>query len=178
MRLSENDRWMVDLAGGHGGYSCALVKRYPQLRSTVVDLEGAAKIGRKLVDEVGFSDRIDYRVADILKGDLGTDYDLACLFHILHHFTPEESLSVLKRARTSLSKGGKVAVLEQVLSENGKRPDQLGALTGLLFFVTSGARTYSSGEIEGWLKEAGYEKVRKRPLSRFPGMALITAIAS
>ncbi len=177
MRLSSSDTRMVDLAGGHGGYSCALVKRYPKLSSTVVDLEGATRIGRKLVDEAGFSDRIDYRVGDILNDDIGSDYDLACLFHILHHFTSEESLTVLERARESLSKGGKVAVLEQVLPADGERPTQLGALTGLLFFVTSGARTYSIDEIKGWLDEAGFEHVRSRNLSRFPGMALITGQA-
>lgn len=177
LRLSKSDEKMVDLAGGHGGFSCAIVKRYPWLHSTVVDLEGAASIGRMLVEEEGLSDKIDYRIGDILKDDIGSGYSLACLFHILHHFSTSECISVLKRARSSLNRGGRVAVLEQVLPDEGDRPTQLGALTGLLFYVTSGARTYSSDEIAGWLGEAGYVNIRKRYLDRFPGMSLITGTA-
>lgn len=48
---------LLDVGGGHGAYSIWMCKRYPQLRATILDLEGAATVGRELVAREGLSDR-------------------------------------------------------------------------------------------------------------------------
>jgi hypothetical protein len=80
---------------------------------------------------------------------------------------------MLRRAREALRPGGTMAVLDLERADPGKRGTQIGTLTGLLFYVTSHARTYSRHELEGFLQAAGFEHVRSRHHLRLPGSVLV-----
>ena len=56
---TRNPKRMLDLAGGHGGYAIAMCRRHADLTVTIVELEGAARIGREIVREQGMADRIE-----------------------------------------------------------------------------------------------------------------------
>lgn len=171
---ARNPKRMLDLAGGHGGYAIAMCERHPDLHVTIAELEGAARIGRKIVDENGMGGRIDFLVGDLFRTDLGQDYDVATAFQIVHHFGEDENVELLTRAREALRPGAAVAVLEQERPPAGKRGSTIGALTGLLFYVTSHARTYTAEEIVTFVEAAGFDRVRTRRSQRLPGHVLVT----
>jgi SAM-dependent methyltransferase len=176
LRLREGADAMVDLAGGHGWFSAALCQEHPGLRATVVDLPGSAAVGRDIIAQAGMSDRVRHAEGDILSGDLGGPYDLALAFNIVHHFTPEQNLTLLRRAREVLRPGGSVAVLDLFTRPAGKAPDA-SAYLGLFFHLTSGAETYSPAELAEWLGEAGFEAPRRVRLRRIPQQTLYQATA-
>ena len=171
---ARNPKRMLDLAGGHGGYAIAMCRRHAELTVTIAELEGAARIGREIVREQGMEDRIEFVVGDMFSSDLGRDYDVATAFQILHHFDEDVNVELLTRAHEALREGGTVAVLEQERPPTGERGATIGALTGLLFFTTSRARTYSAAEITTFIEAAGFNRVRERRSARFPGLVLIT----
>ena len=166
-------RSVVDLAGGHGEYSMALCRRHEGLKATVVDLEGGARIGRRIVEEQCMADRVAFQVGDVFAADLGANHDIAMANSITHHFDEERNVAMLRRAREALRPGGTMAVLDLERADPGKRGTQIGTLTGLLFYVTSHARTYSRHELEGFLRAAGFERVRSRHHLRLPGSVLV-----
>jgi ubiquinone/menaquinone biosynthesis C-methylase UbiE len=166
-------RSALDLAGGHGEYSMALCRRHEGLGATVVDLEGAARIGRRIVEEQGMAERVAFQVGDFFEADLGADHDIAMANSITHHFDQKRNVALLRRAREALRPGGTMAVFDLERAEPGKRGTQIGTLTGLLFYVTSHARTYSAPELEGFLAAAGFERVRSRRHPRLPGSVLV-----
>jgi ubiquinone/menaquinone biosynthesis C-methylase UbiE len=177
MIAARSPRRMLDLAGGHGGYAIAMCRRHPELRVTIAELEGAARIGREIVREEGMDDRIEFLVGDMFEADLGTDYDVATAFQILHHFDEDENVELLSRAREALRDGGTVAVLEQERPPAGERGTSIGALTGLLFYITSRARTYTADELATFVEAAGFDRVRRRRSQRFPGHVVVTGRA-
>ena len=168
---------MLDLAGGHGGYAIAMCRRHSGLRVTIAELEGAARIGRRIVGEEGMSERIEFLVGDMFETDLGDGYDVATAFQILHHFDEDRNVELLTRAREALRDGGTVAVLEQERPPAGERGSTIGALTGLLFFATSRARTYTADELSTFIEAAGFNRVRRRRSQRLPGHVLVTGRA-
>jgi ubiquinone/menaquinone biosynthesis C-methylase UbiE len=170
---ARNPKRMLDLAGGHGGYAIAMCRRHPELTVTIAELEGAARIGRQIVRENDMADRIDFLVGDMFESDLGEGYDVASAFQILHHFDEDTNVELLSRARHALRDGGTVAVLEQERPPQGQRGATIGALTGLLFFVTSRARTYTADEIATFIEAAGFNRVRARRSQRLPGHVLL-----
>ncbi|HYH59996.1 MAG TPA: class I SAM-dependent methyltransferase [Thermoleophilaceae bacterium] len=174
---ARSPRRMLDLAGGHGGYAIAMCRRHPELTVTIAELEGAARIARRIVDEQGMGDRIEFLVGDMFEVDLGDGYDVATAFQILHHFDSDRNVELLTRARTSLCEGGTVAVLEQERPPSGERGSTIGALTGLLFFITSRARTYTADELATFVEAAGFDRVRRRRSQRFPGHVVVTGRA-
>ena len=169
-----NPTRMLDLAGGHGGYAIAMCRRHAGLTVTIAELEGAARIGREIVREQGMADRIDFLVGDMFTTDLGQGYDVATAFQILHHFDEDVNVELLTRAREALRDGGTVAVLEQERPPAGERGSSIGALTGLLFYVTSRARTYTAAELSTFVEAAGFNRVRERRSQRLPGHVVIT----
>jgi ubiquinone/menaquinone biosynthesis C-methylase UbiE len=171
---ARNPKRMLDLAGGHGGYAIAMCRRHKNLTVTIAELEGAARIGREIVREQGMADRIEYLVGDMFSTDLGDGYDVATAFQILHHFDADVNVELLTRAREALRDGGTIAVLEQERPPPGQRGTTIGALTGLLFYVTSRARTYTADEISTFIEAAGFNRVRQRRPARFPGLVVIT----
>jgi len=176
LRLRDGAGAMVDLAGGHGWFSAQLCERHPGLRATVVDLPGSAAVGRALIADQGFSDRVSHVEGDVLEDDLGGPYDLALAFNIVHHFSPEQNVRLLTRAREVLRPGGSVAVLDLFTRPAGKRPDG-SAFLGLFFHLTSGAETYSAADLGGWLEEAGFARPRKVRVRSIPSQTLYQAEA-
>lgn len=174
---ARSPRRLLDLAGGHGGFAMALCRRHPELAATIVELEGAARIGRRIVAEEGMEERISYRVGDMFETDLGEGHDIATAFSIVHHLEPEQNLGLFRRARAALAPGGTMAVYELDRPREGKRGTQLGALDGLLFYVLSGARTYTGEEIAAWLREAGFDRVKVRRPPQIEGTVLVTGRA-
>jgi ubiquinone/menaquinone biosynthesis C-methylase UbiE len=171
---ARDPRRMLDLAGGHGGYAIAMCKRHSNLEVTIAELEGAARIGRKIISEHDMDNRIEYVVGDMFEADLGAGYDVATAFQIVHHFDEDQNVDLLTRAREALKPGGTVAVLEQERPPPGNRGSTIGALTGLLFYVTSHARTYTAEEISTFVEAAGFSRVRQRRSQRLPGHVLVT----
>lgn len=167
-------RTLLDVAGGHGGFSIAMCRRHEGLAATVLELEGAALVGRRIVAEQGFADRVSHRVGDMFEDDLGDGYDVAMANSILHHFPPERDVELLARLHAALAPGGTVAVVEQERPPEGARGDQIGALTGVLFYVSSGARTYTARELEGFLADAGFVGVRARRSRMAPGIVVVS----
>jgi SAM-dependent methyltransferase len=169
----KDPKTMLDLAGGHGAYAMEMCRRHPALEATVVDLPAAVAWGQRIVAEEGMAERVTFVEGDLFSVDLGTGFDLVTAFHIVHHFGPDENVELLRRAHGALADGGTVAVYDLERPEPGERGSQLGTMTGLLFFLTSRARTYAPSEIEGFLRAAGFTRVRTRRDPRVAGSMVV-----
>jgi len=75
---------LLDLGGGSGVVSFALLRRHKELTSVVVDVEGVCQAGRVIASENGFEERVTYMVADFLRDDLPAGFDMAILCDVGH----------------------------------------------------------------------------------------------
>ncbi len=104
--LSEVKR-MMDLGGGSGVVSMALLRKYPELTSTVVDIENVCIAGREITAEVGLSDRISYHVADFDTGEFPTGFDL-----VLQCDVAVYRLDLCMKIYQSLRSGGRLIYVD------------------------------------------------------------------
>ena len=168
---------LLDVAGGHGEFSMALCRRHPDLRATIVDLPGSARIGREIVAEAGMAEWVSYLESDMFEADLGGPHDGALCFNIVHHLTPEEARRLFARIHGALRPGAPLCILELYARPEGERPDS-SALLGLFFHLTSGAATYSVPEVSGWLRDSGYGEAKRKTFRTLPNLALLRAAAA
>ena len=70
---------LLDLGGGSGVVSFALLRKRAQLTSVVVDVESVCQVGRAIASENQLEKRITYLAADFLKDDLPTGFDMVML---------------------------------------------------------------------------------------------------
>jgi 2-polyprenyl-3-methyl-5-hydroxy-6-metoxy-1,4-benzoquinol methylase len=180
VRPPRGAKLLLDLGGGHGGYSEAVCRKYSAMKAVVFDLPEACSVGMELVHRSGLQDRIRFIPGDLAQDNLdekitggGLRYDFVFMFNILHHFDAKMNRSSLKKIFTTINPGGRLVILDLF-----KRPDdrrQLPMLATLFFMITSGGGIYSYDETKRWLTEARFERCRMLNLLSVPGASLVVA---
>ncbi|MDX6697896.1 MAG: hypothetical protein QOE65_1293 [Solirubrobacteraceae bacterium] len=173
----DGPRALLDVAGGHGGFAMAMCRRHAGLSATVLDLPASAAVGRRIVEEQGFADRVTFREGDALQARLGADLDVISAFNLVHHLSPERNVALFTRAREALRPGGCLVVGETERPQPGDEVHQQGALSGLLFYAMSRARTYTRTELTGWLHDAGFPRVDLHRSDARPWRIVLVAAA-
>jgi len=153
----------------------ALCRRHPDLGATVVDLPGSARIGREIVAAAGMSDRVRHVEGDMFEADLGGPHDGALVFNIIHHLSPDQIRGLSSRVAAVTRAGAPLCVLDLYDRPAGRAPDS-GSYLGLFFHLTSGADTYSTDQVSGWLRDSGFDQITVRHLAQLPGLALVRAV--
>jgi ubiquinone/menaquinone biosynthesis C-methylase UbiE len=155
----EAPRRLVDVAGGHGGFAMAMCRRHPALEATVLDLPPSAAVGRKIVAEEGFADRVSFREGDVFELGLGEDVDVVSVFNLIHHLPEERDAELCRMARAALRPGGVLVIGDSARPEPGDELSPHGAVSSLLFYAWSHSRNFAPSEVSAWMREAGFEDV-------------------
>lgn len=98
---------MMDLGGNSGVVSMALLRKYPSLTSTIVDIENVCIAGRGIVEREGFSDRITYYPAEFEHDEFPSGFDL-----VLQCDVAVYSIELLQKLYRSLKPGGRLIFVD------------------------------------------------------------------
>ena len=168
-------RRLLDLGGSHGLHAAALCRRHPSLQATVIDLPPAVRFGRGVIAQEGMSDRVRHTEGDIFDADLDTGWDLITAHSLLHNFSAQQGLTLLRRVHAALAPEGTLAVLEIERPPQGRRGARAGALTSLLFHTFGEGRCYRPAELRELLATAGFTHIKVRHPARLPANFLVLA---
>jgi len=184
----EDPRRMVDVAGGHGGFSMAMCRRHPGLEATVLDLPPSAAVGRRIVAEQGFADRVSFREGDVFElglgegrargAGLGPDrsdsmLDVVSIFNLVHHLPEERNLELCRMARAALRPGGCLVIGDSARPEPGEQVSEHGAISSLLFYAWSHSRNFKPSELRAWVAEAGFGEIETQRNERSPWRVMV-----
>jgi len=150
---------MLDIGGSHGVYSAAVCKKHSSMHSDVLELPASIEPASQVMEESGSGTFCSLICADILEWQSSKQYDFVFLGNIIHHFTPGEVKSVLKKIYRFLVDGGTIAIWDIDPSENAEDPTS--AAFSLFFFITSGTTCYGSDEIGKFLGSAGFSDYKR-----------------
>jgi len=109
-------RRLLDIGGGSGVMSLALLRRNPGLSAVVADIETVCAAGRRIAAENGMEDRITYQAAD-LAGPLPSGFDLVLECDVGLYTEP-----VLGHVREALNEGGWFLILDQMADTPDEAP--------------------------------------------------------
>lgn len=98
---------MMDLGGNSGVVSMALLRKYPELTSTVVDIENVCFAGREIAEREGFSDRITYHAADFEDDEFPSGFDLVLQCDVAQYGT-----ELINKLYRSLKPGGRLIYVD------------------------------------------------------------------
>lgn len=153
---------VLDVGGGSGIFSMAMLRVKQDLRATVFDLPEVVPITQRYVREAGLADRIDTRAGNYLTDDLGDGYDVVFLSAIIHSNSPDENRQLIRKCADALRPGGQVVVQDFIMEENRVQPAH-GALFALNMLVaTEAGDTYTEQEVHAWMEEAGLGEIERR----------------
>lgn len=151
---------LLDIGGGTGIYSIALLQKHPQLRAIVLDGPEVLKVTAEMAAEYGVADRLQCLPGDMFKDPLPAGCDAILLSNVLHDWDVPQCRELLRRCSGALPSGGKALVHDAFLADTLDGPLPVALYSAALFTLTEG-RAYSAAEYRAWLTEAGFgtEKV-------------------
>ncbi len=164
---------LIDIGGGHGGYSMALARRYPNLTATVFELPAAAEVARDIIAAEGMSDRVTVQAGNFQQEELDQGYDVALIFGVLVSETTEGKLALLRKAHAALSPGGLVVIRESWFDPDDPAQSPEAALFSLhTLLANSVGDVMSLAELQALLARAGFAGFRQVNLPGQPGASL------
>jgi SAM-dependent methyltransferase len=173
LKFLDGKKRILDIGGGHGEYSALLCRKYPELEAVILDTPNALEAGKDHLSGSDLEARIHFEEGDFRKDPLGTGYDAALVFNIIHGFKAEDNIHLFRRVLDALNPGGTLIVLEQV---DGKLPmraySAVVQLLALTYYHTLDGQVYRADEIASWIEAAGYQDIRQVPLQTAPGNIL------
>lgn len=158
---------LLDVGGGPGTYSIALVRQTPGLTSTVLDLPGVLEVTREIVEQSGCTDRVRLQPGNYLTSPFGTGFDAVLLSGMMHRETADTCRMLLQKSFEALEPGG-LAVVSDVFFESDARDSPPFAIYfALNMMLTSDAGSaHAKTEMARWMAEAGFTRVEVHDLPR------------
>jgi hypothetical protein len=147
-------RTLLDVAGGTGIYSIALLQKHPGLRAIVFDRPQVLKVTAEFAAQYGVADRLDCRPGDMFADPLPEGCDVVLLSNVLHDWDVPECRQLVRRCADALPAGGELWIHDVFLNDELDGPLPIALYSAALFTLTEG-RAYSTAEYRGWLAEAG-----------------------
>jgi precorrin-6B methylase 2 len=156
-------RELLDVGGGTGAMSVAILRRYPHLRATVFDRPPVCEIAQRVIREQGMADRISTRAGDFFVDALPAAADITLLSGILHNWSPSKVRVILRQCAKALPSGKTLLISEQILSDTKTEPlAAVMASLNMLVMMDEG-QEYSRSEFETFLSETGFRLEEVRP---------------
>ncbi len=149
-------RLLLDVGGGTGIYSIALLQANPELRAIVWDRPEVLRVAREMAAEYGVSDRLECVSGDMFADEVPAGCDAMLLSNILHDWDVPECRTLLGRLAAALPADGRLMIHDVFLDDSLDGPLAVALYSASLFSLTEG-RAYSAAEYRAWLSEVGLE---------------------
>ncbi len=150
---------VVDVGGANGTLVSAVLRAFPATRGVLFDLPHVVENAKKTLAGSGLAERCEPVAGDFFhsvpKGGV------MLLKQILHDWNDERCVALLKKCAASLETGGKVLVVEMVVSEDGKPSPAHLMDINMLVMLTGRERTAT--EYGALFKAAGLKPGRVLP---------------
>ncbi|MBW3591285.1 MAG: methyltransferase [Actinobacteria bacterium] len=158
-------RRLLDVGGGTGSWSIAVVRSNPHLKATVFELPVTADIARKRLAEPELASRIDVVVGDAMSDPLPSGYDVFLMANLLHYWSPEQNRALLHRVRSAAGAGAHVLLADFWTNASHTEPVAAALMAGEFAVHLRNGDVYSVEEVRAWLAATGWRFVEHIPLS-------------
>lgn len=154
-------RKLVDVGGGHGTLLTLLVERYPNLAAILLDRPQVIQSAREVLRTHRHGGAIEPVAGDFFE-NVPAGADAYLLKHIIHDWDDEHCVRILSNCRRAMAPGGRVLIVEFVLSD---RPES--TVTKLIdlemLVMMRGGRERTEQEYAALLERAGLQFSRLIP---------------
>jgi len=159
---------LMDVGGGSGELIGAVVKQYPQIRATVVDLERCAHAARSHFAQLGVGDRASFLAGDFFQS-VPSGADAIVLKSVIHDWDDQLSRVILQNCCRAIPKEGTLLLIERLMPESPVVCDEhrSHALSDLNMLRGPGGKERTEEQYRHLLGSAGFGVTSVRAAGRF-----------
>lgn len=150
---------LVDVGGGHGALLSTILARYPTLSGIVYDLPEVVAGAPAVLGDL--ASRIDTIAGSFFDG-VPQGANGYIMKHIIHDWSDEQCVQILRHCRDSLHDDGKVLVVEQLVTD-GPESTFAKLLDLEMLVMTNGGRERTAVEFGTLFEQAGLTMTRIVP---------------
>ncbi|MEV6527312.1 methyltransferase [Longispora sp. NPDC051575] len=151
---------VIDVGGGTGRLLAQVLTDNPHLRGVLQELPTAVEQARELFTDAGLADRVDLVPGSFFDAvpEGGDTYILA---RVLHNWNDANALTILGRVRAAMEPGGRLLVVEDLVTDDVN-------LVDLLMLVQLEGHDRTEEEYRALLHAAGFDVLDARRLTDGP----------
>jgi hypothetical protein len=162
---------VVDVGGGHGGFLIEVLQSAPNLRGVLFDHSHVLSESR--ISRSGFAARCEHVVGDFLQS-MPASADMYVLKRILHDWSDEVCVRILRNCRSAMAEGGRVLVIDTVIPP-GNAPHG-GKVLDVMMMASLPGRERTAAEFQKLFAQAGLQL--SRVISTPTALSITEAIAA
>jgi hypothetical protein len=151
---------LVDVGGGHGLLIASILSKYPSMKGVVYDDPKVVEGAKEVLRAHSVSER-----GETIGGNFFTSVpaggDAYILKHIIHDWSDDECVTILRHCHKVMPSGGKVLIVEMVIPE--PNVPSIGKLLDLQMLVYLSGQERTSKEYGDLLSQAGFDLQRIVP---------------
>lgn len=160
----EDRRNLLDVGGGSGAFSIMLCRRFPELKSTILDFPGVLKVAERYVDEAGFSKRIALRPGNAIRADWPGGQDVVLFSYLCSAITEADIDILFAKAYGSLVPGGLLVIHDFMIDDDGDGPMLAAQWNLVMLMGNPRAISLTPSYLADLARDAGFASVKTREL--------------
>jgi hypothetical protein len=151
---------LVDVGGASGNMLAAVLARHPGVRGVLFDLPHVVSHSGPFLASNGIDGKVSVVPGDFFSS-VPAGGDGYLLSHIIHDWSEEQCLTILRNVRAAMKPEGRLLIVEMVLP-TGDAPHP-GKLLDMVMLVVPGGRERTEAEYRDLLAKAGFRLTRVVP---------------
>lgn len=151
---------LTDIGGGYGALMAEILAANPSMTGIVADLPQVIKGAEHFIREKGLENRCKTAEIDFFHS-VPPGSDAYLLSHVLHDWTDEQCVKILRNCREAMKPGAKLLVVEMLVPP-GNAPS-IAKLLDLEMLVITGGRERTEAEFKSLFELAGFTGLRVIP---------------
>jgi 2-hydroxy-4-(methylsulfanyl)butanoate S-methyltransferase len=150
-------RTLLDVGGGSGAFTLALLKQNPALSATILDFSATASTAVRYAAEAGLSDRVHHLAGNAITTEWPAGQDVVLMSYLWSAVGAEDIKVLARRAHESLRPGGLVLVHDFMVDDAHEAPSFAALYLLSAVLDNPDAECLTPAFVEGALSDAGFE---------------------
>lgn len=146
----------LDVGGGSGAYTHAVLRRYPNLHATILDFPETLDTARRYAAEAGLSGRIEHLGGNAITTAWPEGQNAVLMSYVWSAVGAADIPVLARRAFGALSSGGTVLIHDFMVDDTHQGPDFAAWYLLAAILDNPGAECLTPGYVEGVLRNAGF----------------------
>jgi O-methyltransferase domain len=157
-------RTLADIGGSQGFNLSLVLQKYPDMRGILFDLPAVVKGAPSFIKSYGLESRIDVRGGNFFES-IPSGADAYLLKHILHDWSDEDCLRILKNIYAVAEPGTKLLIVDAVIGARNEH--EFAKILDIQMLVHLSGKERTQAEWKELLHVAGFRLTRVVPTSSF-----------